>query len=173
MTFIKYDMQDESMKMALLPLYQTYEAEISNEKLEDIFPTNAFDKNFEYFTAYFEGKTTYICIINGKYKGFVTFHIDCEDTPGYASGYEGWGHISELYIDRQLRKQGLGKSMVKRAEEELKKIDVTSLYLMNLLQENTNFWVSLGYIDTGKIVPEEGGRIFEKQLISSCILFDK
>jgi len=164
MEFIKLDMQDKAMLMALLPLYQNYEAEISEEELEDIFPADAFDENFEYFKEYFEGKTTYICVIDGEYKGFVSFHLVCEDMPGYADGYEGWGHMAEIYTDKQSRGLGLGKKMVKKAEEELRKFDIKGIYLMNMLPANGGFWKSYGYTDTGKIVPEEGGWIYEKNV---------
>ena len=163
MEFIKLNMQDETVLMTLLPLYQTYEGEISKEKTEDIFPPDKFDENFVYFKKYFEGKTTYICVINDEYRGFVTFHLDCEEVPGYVSGYEGWGHMSEIYVDKQLRKQGLGKTMINKAEEELKKLDIKGIYL-NDIAGNSGFWRHLGYIDTGIIEPNEGGRIYIKKV---------
>ena len=163
MEFIELDMRDEAMMNALLPLYQIYEAEISKEELEDIFPPDAFDENFEYFKEYFEGKTTYICSINGEYKGFVSFHLVSEKMPGYADGYEGWGHMSEIYADKQLRRHGLGKVMVNKAEEELKKHGIKGIYLTDIA-DNSHFWKALNYIDTGKIEPDEGGRIYEKHV---------
>lgn len=164
MDFIEFNMQDETMLMALLPLYQTYEAEISEEDLDEFYPANSFDELYRHFKEYFEGKTTFICTLNGEYKGFVTFHLDCEETPGYADGHGGWGHLSEIYTAKQSRGLGFGKLMVKKAEEELKKLDIKCIHLMNLLSENSGFWKSLGYVDTGKVVPEEGGMIFEKHL---------
>jgi len=161
MRFIEFDMQDEAMLMALLPLYQTYEAEISEEALEDIFPPDEFEENFAYFKKYFAGKTTYICVIDSEYKGFVTFHLDCEEVPGYVDGYKGWGHMSEIYVDKQLRKHGLGKVMVSKAEEVLKKLDIKGIYLNDIVG-NPSFWKSLDYVDTGIIEPNEGGRIYEK-----------
>ena len=159
--FVELDMQDEAMMTALLPMYQVYEAEISDEEVEDIFPADAFDENFEYFKEYFEGKTTYICVIDGAYKGFVSFHLDCEEMPGYAEGYEGWGHLSEIYADKQIRGHGLGKAMVSKAEEELKKHKIKGIYLTDIAN-NGSFWKVLNYADTGKIEPNEGGRIYEK-----------
>jgi ribosomal protein S18 acetylase RimI-like enzyme len=161
MEFIELDMQDETMLMALLPLYQIYEAEISNEELEDIFPTGSFDENFEYFKEYFDGKTTYICVIDGEYKGFVSFHLVRDEMPGYAEGYEGWGHMSEIYVDRQLRRHGLGEMMVNKAEEELKKHGIKGIYLTDIAN-NGFFWKKLNYIDTDRIEVVEGGRIYEK-----------
>jgi len=164
MELIKFDMQDETMRMTLLPIYQVYEAEISEEELDEFYPENSLEELLEHFKEYFEGKTTYICVIDGMYKGFITFHLDCEQTPGYAEGYEGWGHMSEIYTDKQSRGLGLGKAMVKKAEDELNKLNIIGIHLMNLLPENKGFWKSLGYIDTGKVEPEEGGQIFEKHL---------
>ncbi|MCL1787692.1 MAG: GNAT family N-acetyltransferase [Defluviitaleaceae bacterium] len=161
MKFIQFDMQDDAMLMALLPLYQTYEAEISEEAVEDIFPADAFDENFVHFKEYFEGKPTLICVIDGEYKGFVSYHLVSEDMLGYADGYEGWGHMSEIYTVKPLRGQGLGKVMAGKAEEALKKHDIKGIYLTDIA-DNGTFWQSLGYVDTGKIEPNEGGRIFEK-----------
>ncbi|MCL2572934.1 MAG: hypothetical protein FWE34_00100 [Defluviitaleaceae bacterium] len=76
MELVKLNMQDEDMMMALLPLYQDYEATISEEELEDIFPPDKFQENYEHFTDHFNGLTTYICMIDGKFKGFVGFHVD-------------------------------------------------------------------------------------------------
>ncbi|MCL2169261.1 MAG: GNAT family N-acetyltransferase [Defluviitaleaceae bacterium] len=164
MEFIKFDMQDETMKMMLLPVYQVYEAEISEDELTEFYPEDSFEKLLEHFEYYFGAKTTFVCVMDGAYKGFVTFHLDCDQTPGYAKGYEGWGHLSEIYTDKQSRGLGLGKALVKLAEDELKKLDIKGIHLMNLLPENEGFWKSLGYIDTGKYEPEEGGLIFEKHL---------
>jgi len=164
MELIRFTMQDETMIMALLPLYQVYEAEISEDELDEFYPADSFDELLEHFKEYFEGKTTYVCVVDGDYKGFVTFHLDCEETPGYADGYDGWGHLSEIYTTRELRGNGLGRAMVKKAEEELGKLDIKGIHLMNLLPANGAFWESLGYIDTGKIEPEEGGRIYQKHV---------
>jgi ribosomal protein S18 acetylase RimI-like enzyme len=161
MEFIKLDMKDESMMMAFLPLYQLYEAEISKLELEDIFPADKFDDNYEYFKEYFEGKTTYICVINGEYKGFVSLHLVCEDMPGYADGYEGWGTVSEIYTDKQLRRQGMGKVMVNKAEEELKKHVIKGIFLVDIAN-NELFWKSRNYTNTGIFVPDESGWIYEK-----------
>jgi len=164
MELVNFNMQDENMLMTLLPLYQTYEAEISEEEPNEFYPADSFDELFKHFKGYFGGKTTYICVVDGEYKGFVTFHLDCEETPGYVDGYKGWGHLSEIYIDKHSRGIGLGKIMVKKAEDELKKLDVKGIHLMNLLLENGAFWKSLGYTDTGKIEPNEGGQIYEKYI---------
>ncbi|MCL2527141.1 MAG: GNAT family N-acetyltransferase [Defluviitaleaceae bacterium] len=161
MEFILFDMQDQAMLMSMLPLYQTYEAEISNEALEDIFPPSAFDENFAYFRGYFEGKTTFICVIDEGYKGFVTFHADTKERPGHVDGYEGWGHMSEIYVAKQHRKHGLGKVMVAKAEEELNKLDIKGIYLNDIVG-NPHFWKSLNYIDTGIVEPNEGGRVYVK-----------
>jgi len=53
MKFIELDMQDEAMLMALLPLYQTYEAEISEEEPDEFYPADSFDELFEHFKEYF------------------------------------------------------------------------------------------------------------------------
>jgi len=161
--FVELDMGDEDMMMELLPLYQRYEAEISREEPDLFYPAYSFDELFEHFKRYFGGKTTFICVMDGGYKGFVTFHPDCGEVRGYADGYEGWGHMSEIYADKQLRGIGLGKAMVSKAEEELKKHNIKGIYLTDIVG-NGFFWKSMDYIDTGKIEPNEGGRIYEKHV---------
>jgi len=162
MNFVTLDLQNEKMLMTLLPVYQTYEAEISKEILTDIFPPDRFEENYAYFLDYFsEGYTTYIYETDGAYQGFVCCHLDCEYTPGYAEGYHGWGHIAEIYVYKKSRKTGLGKILVKKAEDELKKLGITKIYLTDI-SDNGGFWESQGYTNTGKIEPNEGGKIFEK-----------
>jgi len=162
MEFVKLDIQDKDMLMNLFPLYQNYEAEISKEELEDIFPPNEHEANFAYFKEYFgQGYTTYICVINGEFRGFVCFHAVSDATPGYADGYEGWGHLAEIYTDKQMRRLGLGKVMIEMAERELGKLGIKGIYLMDIC-DNYSFWKHMGYIDTGKIEPKEEGRIYEK-----------
>ena len=162
MDLIKLDINNKAMCMKLLPIYQIYEAEISEDELDEFYPKDSFDALFEHFKQYFDKKTTIICEIEGVYQGFVTFHVVCEKIPAYAKGYEGWGHISEIFISQDARGLGLGKLMVEKAEKELNKLNVKGIHLMNLLPENKGFWESLGYKFTGKIEPNEGGHVFEK-----------
>ena len=163
MAFVKLNLQDDAMLMKLLPLYQQYEAEISGEPIADIFPPDEAEENAAYFMAYFgRGITTYVHVVDSEIQGFVGFNIDCEAVPGYADGYHGWGHIAEIYIHMPWRRAGLGRAMVDRAEAELKQLGAEGIYLTDI-SGNGCFWESLGYVDTGKIEPSEGGRIFEKR----------
>ena len=167
MELIKFDLENETMAMALLPLYQAYEAEISEDDLDDFgefYPEDSFDDLYEVFQGYLEGKTTYICVIDGEYRGFVAFHVDTDEIPGFADGYRGWGHLSDLYTCKQSRGLGMGKMLVGKADEELKKLGITAIHTMNMLPANFGFWMAVGYTDTGKIEPEEGGWIVEKYL---------
>lgn len=163
MEFITLNLQDKNMMDALLPLYQAYEAEISEEEIEDIFPPEEFEENYKYFESYFYGCITYIPVINGEFKGFVSFHVDTEDMRGYAEGYDGWGHMAEIYTIKEVRGSGLGKIMAKMAEEELKKLGVKGIYLTDISGKG-GFWESVGYKDSGKIEPNEGGKIYEKHI---------
>ena len=71
--------------------------------------------------------------------------------------------MSEIYTDKALRGHGIGKAMVAKAEEELKKHGIKGIYLTDIA-DNGSFWKRLNYTDTGKIEPNEGGRIYEKHL---------
>ena len=160
MRFIELDLQDEFMLTTLYPLYQNYEAEISGGEVEDFFPIDEHEDNFEDFLNCFKGCTTYICVIDEEYKGFVNCHMDSEERPGYAKGYNGWGHMSDIYVDKQSRGLGIGKLMVRMAEKKLSEYDKKGIYLTDLSGKGF-FWESLGYIDTGKTEPN-GGQICEK-----------
>jgi len=164
MKFVELNLRYEAMTTALLPLYQSYEAEISEEDVEEIFPASEFEENFEYFMGYFgRGITTHLCIVDDELVGFVSFHKVCEKIPSYADGYEGWGHIAEIYTSEKARGLGLGKAMITKAEEELKKLGVNAIHLTDIA-DNGDFWKSLGFKDSGKIEPNEGGRIYEKHI---------
>jgi GNAT superfamily N-acetyltransferase len=133
-------------------------------KQQEIFPNAELKENIAYFVEYFgRGITTYIYMINNDFKGFVSFHIDSKVVPGYVGGYNGWGHLAEIYVKKEMRGLGLGKKMVKKAEEELVKLNIKKVYLTDL-SGNDCFWQSLGYTDTCKIEPKEGGRIYEKNI---------
>ena len=154
------------MMNRLLPIYQKYESEISQENIIDIFPPDEFEENFEYFTEYFSWGITLIMEVDKKYAGFVSYHLvsDCE--PGYSSLYLNknpkWGHIKEIYVEKDLRYQQLGKKMVEKAEKELQNLNACGAYLVDV-SSYPKFWNSMGYVDTGKIVKEEGNaKIFEK-----------
>lgn len=162
--FIELDLNDQEMMDKLYPVYQRYEMEISSSTKEEIFPEKLAKENVKYFKAYFgRGIKTYLCIINETITGFVSYHIDSEQVPGYAQGYHGWGHLAEIYLEKEYRSRGIGRQMVKIVEEELKRLNIYQLYLTDL-SHNITFWKSLDYIDTGKIEPNEGGKIFLKYL---------
>ncbi len=164
MNFIELNTEDQKIMDMLYPHYQAYEAEISSSEIEEIFPHHLGDENYLYFENYFKrGITTYLYLENNEILGFVGYHIDSEKVKGYAEGYNGWGHLAEIYTKKEYRGRGIGKMMVKKVEHELISQGITSVYLTDL-SGNPSFWKSLEYKDTLKIEPNEGGRIFEKLL---------
>lgn len=164
MEYIKLDLKNNEIMHKLYPLYINYETEISKALVEEIFDPKKEEENYMYFKSYFSrGITTYICVIKGDFKGFISFHVDSKEIPGYADGYHGNGHLAEIYVKKDMRGLGLGKQMVKKAEEELLKLSMKKVYLTDL-SGNDRFWKSMNYIDTGKIEIKEGGRIYEKIL---------
>ena len=165
MNFIKLNTEDQKMMDMLYSHYQAYEAEITSSEIEEIFPYHLENENYLYFENYFKrGITTYLYFENNKILGFVGYHIDSKKVKGYAEGYDGWGHLAEIYTIKECRGRDIGKVMVKKVEDELIYLGVTSIYLTDL-SDHPSFWKSLEYIDTLKIEPNEGGRIFEKYLV--------
>lgn len=63
-----------------------------------------------------------------------------------------------------MRSKRLAINMVQYVEKEFLKLNIKRIYLTDLSGKKL-FWESLGYIDTNKIEPNEGGLILEKTLI--------
>lgn len=160
--FINLDLNDKKMMDKLAPIYMAYEAEISKEPIEDIFPPDTPDENYNEAVEYFSrGLDTQIALQNGEIAGFVCFHIVTDDMPGYIKNTNGWGHLSEIYVTPKHRKSGLGKLLADIAEKHLQPLNIPGIILTDIA-DNGTFWQKMGYHYTGEIEPNEGGKIYKK-----------
>lgn len=163
---IKLNLEDNRMMEKLYTLYLEYEAEISNASINEIFDQTKPIENYQYFQTYFSrGINTYILCEENSYVGFVSGHIDSSANEGYAKGYHGYGHLAEIYIDKEYRGKSYGKKLVLMIESLFIKTGIHQVYLCDIVG-NHDFWLRLGYVDTKVDEPTEGGRIFVKKLES-------
>lgn len=80
--------------------------------------------------------------INNESIGFIMYQIDSPKSDWCQK--EGFGFIREIYINEELRNQGLGKILVDYAERFLKNKNVEQIYLTS--DNNATFWTRCGYI---------------------------
>jgi len=105
---------------------------------------------------------TYIDLIHvdGTPIGFINYQVDSLESDWCEK--EGYGCIREMYISKDYRKQGYGKTLAIHAENELKKLSVPYIYLTAETDDAISFWQSVGYTDTGEICNKNKGHILIK-----------
>jgi len=91
--------------------------------------------------------------------GFIQYQVDSPKSDWCEK--EGFGCIRELYIHKNRRKQGYGRILAAHAESELKKMSVSQIYLTS--DDVIDFWLSIGYTDTGEICDKNNCTILIKQ----------
>ena len=89
--------------------------------------------------------------------GFIMYQVDSPKSNWCEK--EGYGFIREMYIRKDHRKQGYGKTLVAHAENKLKKLPVPHIYLTS---SNDAFWLSLGYADTGEVCERNNNNVLIK-----------
>lgn len=91
-------------------------------------------------------KNSNILIIEDKKKNIMGFVI--YDTFKWEKGKTGY--IDDLVIKKELRGKGLGKTLMKKAEERLKKKKVKEIWLQSNPKSRVfNFYKKKGYKETG------------------------
>jgi len=98
--------------------------------------------------------------LDGNPIGFVMYQVDHPESDWCEK--EGFGFIREMYIRKDQRKHGYGKILANHAENELKKLLVPHIYLTS--DDAIEFWLSVGYVDTGEISKFNGGKILIKEV---------
>lgn len=129
------------------------------------FKINLTEQDFEEICSTIEsyiktGVYLDMLAINGVLKGFVNYQIDTEDKDWCQK--EGWGCIREIYVSPDSRKKGYGKALAFHAESKLKDLTATDIYLT--CDDNKDFWLGLGYYDTGEICTANDSSLFCKTL---------
>ena len=100
----------------------------------------------------------YLILVDGEAKGFIHYQIDTTKSDWCEK--ENWGCIRELYISDDVRGKGYGKILVAQAENELWKLSTLGIYLTT--DDTLDFWIKLGYNDTGGICNKNNGNILSK-----------
>jgi ribosomal protein S18 acetylase RimI-like enzyme len=65
--------------------------------------------------------------------------------------YWGWLFIEQLWVSEDLRRKGLGKSLLKKAESEARKRGVRNVYLHTYSFQAPGFYRKLGYRQFGRL----------------------
>lgn len=91
-------------------------------------------------------------IQHSKRFGFVaqdgdTF-IGCSSGLAYKNGeqYSGWFYLTDLFVEKDYRSNGLGAKLLKSLEDELVSIGVKHIYLWTSGEEALRFYKRLDYI---------------------------
>ncbi len=83
--------------------------------------------------------------------------VFARDESGEISGglvgwtYKNWMHISALWVDQNLRGQGLGKRVLEAAETEAKSRGCTGVHLDTFTFQAPEFYEALGYTVFGSL----------------------
>lgn len=99
-----------------------------------------------------------LLFVENMAKGFVCYQVDTPQSDWCEK--ETWGCIRELYVADDVRKKGYGRGLAVHAENKLKALSVPNIYLTS--DDSMDFWVNIGYRDTGKICEKNNGNILIK-----------
>ena len=102
------------------------------------------------------------CYIDDTPIGFLYGKVDHPHHRGYKK--VGWGYIMEFFVIPPYRRIGFGCEMQQHLEELFLADGTTKLYLTTASKEGEAFWVALGVRPTDEISPENGDRIYTKEL---------
>lgn len=103
-----------------------------------------------------------ISYVNGKAFGIAMFAIDLGTVYGLLE--KGYGTIMGFYIHPDFRRKGLGTSFSKHIEEILYSDGARKMYICPDSVTGEPFWKSNGYVDSGKIDPDNKKPIYIKEL---------
>ena len=94
--------------------------------------------------------------------GFIMYQVDSPKSDWCEK--EGYGFIREMYIRKDHRRHGYGKTLATHAENQLKKLVVSHIYLTaGAADGSIDFWLSVGYADTGEVCDRNNNNILIKQ----------
>ena len=100
-----------------------------------------------------------IAVDGGIALGFAVFQID---RPGSDwCKRPGWGFIREFYVEKLVRREGIGRLLAARAEETLREMGARRLYLTT--KNAGTFWEACGYTQTGGQL-DNGQWVYEKEI---------
>lgn len=103
-----------------------------------------------------------LCYSEETLVGFLYGKRDYKQHRGYVR--PGWGYIMEFYVLPKYRRNGYGKLMYTRLESLFQKDGVKRMYLTSDPVTGQPFWEAMGFVNTGKISPENALTIYEKDI---------
>lgn len=73
--------------------------------------------------------------------------VGCSSGLAYKNGahYSGWFYLSDLYVEKDLRAQGLGRTLLNNLEKEIQLVGVTKIWTWTAGYEAPGFYQRLGY----------------------------
>ena len=95
--------------------------------------------------------------------GFIYAKVDHEDHLGFIK--PGYGFIMEFYVIPQYRRKGYGTLMFQHIQEMFKRHGVKRMYLTADPVTGEPFWEALGFIYFEEVSPENGQKIYEKDVL--------
>ncbi len=94
--------------------------------------------------------------------GFLYGKIDRSHHKGYIK--PGYGLVMEFYVLPKYRRRGYGTRMYYRLEELFRDSRARQIYLTSDPVTGEPFWENLGFIYYGEVSPENGLKIYEKEI---------
>ncbi len=92
--------------------------------------------------------------------GFVFYAIDIGGIKGLIDA--GYGYIMEMYVIPKYRKRAYGTKMYEHVSKTLKEEGALHTYLTPDSKSGVPFWIKMGFVDSGKIDPDNKMPIYIK-----------
>lgn len=103
-----------------------------------------------------------LCFDDSILIGFCFYAVDLGGIKGIIP--PNLGYIMEFYVLPQYRRQGYGSEMFKHIEKAFLSHCIESMYLTLDEVNGKPFWRSLGFVDSGKIDPDNHSPIYIKKV---------
>ncbi len=121
---------------------ESYSGKPYNEEWTDKNISARLDEMFSWMKAY-------VAVIDKKITGFVFFYSFIWDKCNK-------GYIEDMGVDKRYRNRGIAKKLLKKAETELKKLEVRKILLdVNINALAINLYKKIGYKKTDYIKMEK------------------
>jgi GNAT superfamily N-acetyltransferase len=103
-----------------------------------------------------------IAYLNEEPMGMAMFAVDLGTIYGLIEA--GYGTVMEFYIKPEFRRQGFGTEFLNHIEDVLRKDGAKSMYLNPDPVTGNPFWKAMGFVDSGKIDPDNRFPIYTKNI---------
>jgi GNAT superfamily N-acetyltransferase len=158
--FIQINKENEKQFQQLLSMWIPYFKEIGSTESDSMITKyarqrvniqgNREDMHFE------------LCFDDSILIGFCFYAVDLGGIKGILP--PNLGYIMEFYVLPQYRRQGYGSEMFKHIEKTFLSHSIESMYLTPDEVNGKLFWCSLGFVDSGKIDPDNHSPIYIKKV---------